>query len=170
MCVLINCDFIRHAPLWAIAVAFTDLCLFRALPLAWFSVNWVIRYEASIQGLNINKAADRHLTRVSMAVTIAHTDPILQNTEWHETQIKRYREMNYASLNILFGSTPSPMTSFEKKPPFPDYPISSSLTENSQKTQTIISLSLLLSLHLWSENISENRHHTAISISWTDYM
>ena len=55
--------------------------------------------------------------------------------------------MNYANLNISFGSTPSPMTSSEKKPPFPDYPLSS-LTGNSQKTQTIISLNLLLSLHL----------------------
>lgn len=36
-----------------------------------------------------------------MAVTIKKN---LQNTEMHETQIKRYREIYHVSLNILFGS------------------------------------------------------------------
>lgn len=53
-----------------------------------------------------------------MAVTIKNTNPHLQNTEMHETRIKCYRQMNYVSLNILFGGSLSPMTSFENKPPF----------------------------------------------------
>lgn len=49
-----------------------------------------------------------------MAINKPH--PHLQTTE---KQIKCYREMNNASLNILFGRILSPMTSFESKPLLP---------------------------------------------------
>lgn len=43
-------------------------------------------------------------------------NPNIKNTEMHATKILHYREINYASLNILFVSIPTPMTSFESKP------------------------------------------------------